>query len=454
MSATQVEGGSSWYDGRMGASRLVLENFRCFERLELDLHPECTVLVGANGAGKTAVVEALALCIFRWLGLGLGKGWTPDIEDRDRRRVGGAVSGVPSWELAGPTSLQLWSGPWPGSTVVTAPHIRVPSGFFPPNEGLESIGWHRLQSALSGREATTLPVFAYYGANRAVPAQPFDVLRDRSPIESVLHAYDGAKEADTDVDGLTQWLTWREHVRLQAVERRIRVGEAPQVVVDIPLQAVSSAVCSCLDGAVGFGWSASDNDVRVQFRNGTSVPVSALSAGQRSIAMLVADVARRAARLNPHLGAGVCDTVDGIVLIDEVDLHLHPAWQRRVLADLRRVFPKVQFVATTHSPQVLSSCDPAWVRILKDDGSVTGIDHTRGRDSNALLEDVFGVSERPEAAREKIHEIALDIHAERYAEALAKLDALEADLGPNDPDIVRSRTTIELEQSFEGKGRG
>jgi hypothetical protein len=70
---------------------------------------------------------------------------------------------------------------------------------------------------------------------------------------------------------------------------------------------------------------------------------------------LAGDLSMRAARLNPQLGQAVLKKTPGIVLIDELDLHLHPQWQRRVVSDLRRLFPKVQFIATTHSPFIVQT---------------------------------------------------------------------------------------------------
>lgn len=83
-------------------------------------------------------------------------------------------------------------------------------------------------------------------------------------------------------------------------------------------------------------------------------PVGLLSDGYRSTVALFADLARRCAILNPHLLEKAAEKTPGIVLIDEVDLHLHPSWQRRLIADLRKAFPAIQFVLTTHSPQVIS----------------------------------------------------------------------------------------------------
>ena len=86
-----------------------------------------------------------------------------------------------------------------------------------------------------------------------------------------------------------------------------------------------------------------------------SMPFHLLSDGYRNMIGMVADIAYRAAVLNPQLGSEAAKLTPGIVLIDEIDLHLHPKWQRRVVEDLKRTFPKIQFFATTHSPFIIQS---------------------------------------------------------------------------------------------------
>ncbi|MBK9648319.1 MAG: AAA family ATPase [Deltaproteobacteria bacterium] len=109
--------------------------------------------------------------------------------------------------------------------------------------------------------------------------------------------------------------------------------------------------------------------------------------------------------MNPHLGARAPQEASGVVLIDELDLHLHPDWQRSVLGRLLDIFQNIQLVVTTHSPQVVSSAKPEWLRVLHADGTVERVDYSEGRDTNALLRSVFGVADRPVEVIERIQEI-------------------------------------------------
>ena len=157
--------------------------------------------------------------------------------------------------------------------------------------------------------------------------------------------------------------------------------------------------------------------------------------------MLVTDLARRLAIANPGLGVDALQG-QGIVLIDEIDLHLHPQWQRMVIPSLTRTFPNCQFIVTTHSPQVLSKVKKENVFILEDYKLVEVTPHTYGRDSNSILYELMDVKERPGDVQEKIDACFALIDEEKIEEAKVKLQELEDLLGENDAEIVRARTLI------------
>ena len=123
----------------------------------------------------------------------------------------------------------------------------------------------------------------------------------------------------------------------------------------------------------------------VRFEDGHVVPWSELSDGYHMFIALVADIARRAVMLNEIDGTEAPARVEGVVLIDELDLHLHPRWQREALPSLRRAFPRLQFIITTHSPQILSSAENCQVRRLVNGRLQEDHVFVEGRDTNAIL---------------------------------------------------------------------
>jgi hypothetical protein len=130
--------------------------------------------------------------------------------------------------------------------------------------------------------------------------------------------------------------------------------------------AVKSAIVGCLPGARGVDYDPNVPGIVVEMGEGVRLSADLVSQGYQGVLLLVGQIAYRAARLNPQFGELAPRQTPGIVLIDELDLHLHPKWQRRVVADLRRAFPLVQFVATTHSPFIIQSAAADEIRILPE----------------------------------------------------------------------------------------
>jgi predicted ATP-binding protein involved in virulence len=167
------------------------------------------------------------------------------------------------------------------------------------------------------------------------------------------------------------------------------------------LKHVRHAINQCLSVS---GWNTLEYDFEwselvVRGKNSDSdldhfMPVTRLSDGVKAMLSLTADIAYRCVQLNPHLASPIEETT-GIVLIDEVDLHLHPKWQQTVLDDLRKTFPKIQFIVTTHSPQVISTVPSEQIRIILDGGEVIlAEDGTQGAEASRILNEVFGTQSR------------------------------------------------------------
>lgn len=133
-------------------------------------------------------------------------------------------------------------------------------------------------------------------------------------------------------------------------------------------------------------------------------------------------------------------------MIDEIDLHLHPRWQARILEDLVRIFPNVQFIVTTHSPVVVASVPRGNIRILGEDAATVPAMETRGRDAGDILNTVLGASSRPEEAGRLFDLFNSAVDEERFDDARLALQKLEEFVGVDDPDVVAAKTTLELEE--------
>jgi predicted ATP-binding protein involved in virulence len=176
--------------------------------------------------------------------------------------------------------------------------------------------------------------------------------------------------------------------------------------------------------------------------NFQKLEVNQLSDGEKCLLAMAGDLARRLALANP----GMPDPLEAeaVVLIDEIELHLHPSWQRRIIEDLTRPFPKCQFIVTTHSPLVLSSVEADNIYLLDGEQATRPSAATFGRDSNAVLSEVMDVTERPRPIMDALEKIAHLIDTEKLKQAREELKSLSTTLGSHDSEIVRLNAFIDF----------
>lgn len=199
-------------------------------------------------------------------------------------------------------------------------------------------------------QAINLPPISYYGTGRLwlVPREQGQV---KEPPSSLLNKHlsrlDGYKtsvDPRLSVSALPQWIARQSWLSFQ------QGGQDSQ-----SFQVVRHALVQSIPGVDDLYFDAKLGEVVLHFANGDQQPFMNLSDGQRAMLAVIGDLAHKAATLNPHLGVDVLTETEGVVMIDELDLHLHPTWQRHVIEDLRTAFPKIQFICTTHSPFLIQS---------------------------------------------------------------------------------------------------
>jgi predicted ATP-binding protein involved in virulence len=163
---------------------------------------------------------------------------------------------------------------------------------------------------------------------------------------------------------------------------------------------------------------------------------------------LIGDIVRRVVKLNLDLGEKALLETPGVVLIDELDLHLHPKWQRRVIKDLKKTFPRVQFIATTHSPQLIGEALPEEIRILEN-GGVFKPERSFGLDSSEILEEVMKSNRRDIEVDGLLKRLSELIDQEDMDRAREVLSQVEERLGANDPEVTGANTMINLLESTQ-----
>ena len=401
-----------------------VKNYRCFEALRLTLEDDATIIFAENGGGKTALLTALAM------GLSVFQRGAPNTIKLDVRRDPRMLTldDKGRREPAGPCEIEwaatvgrLESVSW--STAVQSASGRRSNRHRPILEAIEQV-----------REpGVRWPLFAWYGVDRLGRERGRRRKLERSGDR--WEAYASSLDPTLDEVPLLQWL--QDEILGDVVRRQQEEPERffHQAVMEATVQATPRVKSTWYDPV--------EQGPKVRFEDGRVASWSELSDGYHVFIALVSDIARRAVMLNEFDGAEAPARVEGVVLIDELDLHLHPRWQRVALPRLREVFPRLQFVVSTHSPQVLSSAENRQVRRLVDGRLQEQDIFVSGRDSNAILRDHMNTDDRDDvgaAALRRLHE-AMDQGDRQLAERLHK--ELVERWGFNDPALIRARGFME-----------
>lgn len=402
-------------------------HFRGMGELDIPFHARMNVLVGPNGSGKSAILDCLAIMLS-----------IPIVRLRPARTGGRRISdydvsnGEEAAEIVVEVAFRNEVTSWRAVRIrgrrKNTLGVRL-SDYKQLNHVAEDI-----RSQLESDIQMSIPLAVYYPVNRAVLDIPLRIRRRRHTFEQ-LSAYDGAlTKGGGDFRIFFEWFRQREDL-----ENEKRVSNSRHR--DRQLQAVRGAIERFLPGFEGLRVRRSPLRM-VVCKNGEELIVNQLSDGEKCLLAMVGDLARRLAIANPSLNQP--HEGRSVVLVDEIDLHLHASWQRTIVRNLGKAFPNCQFVLTTHSPQVVSEVSAECVmglersrrgvRILRPVG-------TYGLDSNRILEDVMGVDERPKDIKRALKRLFLAIENGNIAEAYRQLKNLQAKIG-SDPQLAKADAMI------------
>ncbi|EMW0566119.1 TPA: AAA family ATPase [Vibrio parahaemolyticus] len=360
-------------------TRITLKNFKLFSDEQFEFNPEFNLIVGVNGSGKSTLLKGLAISLAGWAHAYIKdrKNLRP-IEDNEIReieqdgrfdktkktsisahgifpiisRLGYTVNGMADWTRyrAEGEEQTFFTG---GIRYESRDGGSYSEKEYPLN--LSTLGSDVMRHIEQGKQFD-LPVIAFYECDRLWMSEgDIDVKNTAMKQYSRFEPYVDCFHTGVNDKALVEWLLKLELAALQK--------KTPS-----PLKsAIEMAAKGALENCIGFGFDFEESRVMVRFEDGTSTPFEHLSDGQRTILGLFCDIARRAAILNPHLGESICHETKGVILIDELDLHLHPKWQRVIIEALRTTFPSIQFICTTHSPFLIQSLRSG-NEIIKMDG--------------------------------------------------------------------------------------
>lgn len=352
----------------MKIRQMHLKNFRAFSDAVVEFDPRLTVFIGTNGAGKSTMLDALAIPLKMIAENRLQ--WPNNRILKEDLKVNCAQAQIEyQFADADKTSLTY--------SIYDQSH--------PESEQ----DYKQTQELNAQFAAYPKPVIARYGSKRIIN----DYKRNQNAHVEAEYAFKNAFEAGIDFSSTLTWFI--EKTSEEAMKgKRLRDLAFTLPELDATRKAVSKALGDYGEPYV----DETPHKLFITHKDAPDVPLNLqqLSDGYRTMLALVMDLARRMALASSLLPNGNGNILDyqAIVLIDEVELHLHPAWQQRVLPALLEIFGNTQFIVTTHSPQIISSIKPEHVRLLSN-GFVSYLStSTYGAESQRILEEVFGVSPR------------------------------------------------------------
>jgi len=404
----------------MKLKNIQITNFRCFDSLSIDLDEQLTVIVAKNGQGKSSILDAIRIGLWSFVsGFDLARNSQNDpangirIDDVRmlKMRDGQTARQLPcKITLVGDYDINLigfeaYRKTWTWTRFreserkgtktkdnITSKRIKT----------LASVAQFKISDPKN--PDTDLPIVGYYGTGRLwsqkrLTQDKISVKQD-TDFFMRLFAYRDCLDPASSYKHFADWFTWvfksyREQ-QIKQLEKGIAFDE--ESTWKNTIQVVQQAIDSFLQETTGWHsleYSEShEKSLILNHDEQGALKVELLSDGIRSILAMVGDIAYRCIKLNPHLGLNAAKETLGVIMIDEVDMHLHPAWQQTVLVDLCKAFPKIQFIVTTHSPQVISTVAGHKIRILADNQAITGEPGTQGAEASRILREVFGVELR------------------------------------------------------------
>jgi predicted ATP-binding protein involved in virulence len=431
------------------------KDYRGFKDEKIEFNNKLTVLIGKNGSGKTSILEGIAVGIGAFLN---GIDDVTDSKNINKEDIRFSIEDTEEMPVRYDFPPTI---------------VNLKTKFIG-----QSIEWSRTKASLEGGRTSTkdsnvittvvrqlvddirsnedefkrniiLPVFSYHGVGRVA-----NFTRDMRMLEKTekISRFVGYKDCLKAASNYKFFVNWYRKMKFREFEFQKNIP-----VLDSVTDSIKKTLISLTEDEE---YRVKDikyfeGEIGVLFEDGKIVPVSYLSDGYKDIIGIISDIAYRMAILNPKLGHDVLVQTPGIVLIDEIEVHLHPKWQQKILHILKNIFPKVQFIITTHSPIVISSTEKnEALELYKTDTGIKYeiVGNPKEWYISDILRNVFNIKEKIyEAPTGKTVEDNMEIFSDMVKEYLItknenlrkQIENLYSDIIPSIPEDSPRRRVIE-----------
>lgn len=413
-----------------------ISNFRAIEDINIQFEKGFNIIIGDNGVGKTSILEAASVALGGFL-TGIDGINTKNFA-KDEIRTVSELLGQGSWNIKYITPIQVDC------------NVELDNGNY---------FWTRKKNSIKAARSTVeprdickkamklsenpdekLPLLSYQSVARMWAQK-------REKSQNIFKKDDFSRNAGY-IDCLSKesnsklFLNWCRKMEQVSWQEDKKIDE---------YEAVKAALAKFMsimnEDYVSKVFYDKKQDELVYKEKDKILPIRYLSSGYQSLIWMVLEIAYRMAVLNPNLLDKVTMETSGIVLIDELDLHLHPKWQWKVIEALKTTFPKVQFIATTHSPIILASCKNARVISISQDMNIVYKNSLYGVQVNDVLEAYQDSNNIALSIKCKLKEFYNFIEKQDYSNASKILKKLSNELGENNPEVVGAKVTFDLESA-------
>ena len=420
----------------MNIKKINLTNYRGARSVSVNLDKRLNVIVGVNGSGKSTLLDATVI-LLSWLA-------------RRLKGTGGSARPVLEKDITNdmPFSkieIEISDGDKNASWSIVKHRKKTTANN--ENSSLSELNnyassWYPKIDFNNGE--LNLPLFVYYPVNRAILDIPLRIKKGRE--FDLMSAYDDALTNDANFRTFFEWFRDREDLENEAFKKlnspSLFQAEETPIYPDPQLVAVRKAIEGLLPSFKNLKVQRQPLRMVIE-KNGSPFMVDQLSDGEKCLMAMVGDLARRMAIANPARENPL--EGEGVVLIDEIDLHLHPKWQQMIIDRLLKIFPHCQFVVSTHSPHVINHVQPENIFMLEETPnglSITNPNESYGKTVERVLEDLMGLeTTRPIAIAEKLKQVYNYIDEDKLKDARKLVDEIRNEIN-DDPDLTKADAII------------